>query len=235
MAFINQHHHYHSPMKNLLNAPKHKIWILLLGLLLSAAIARANEEQDLVAILKSNATATEKCDACQKLRLVGTAKAVPAIAPLLTNEPTAHAARYALEGMPYPEAVTALRKAADKSSGSIKVGLIDSVGWRRDTASVSMLKKCLYDNDANIASAAAASLGRIANRKAADALLAARDKTSVQPVLLDALLRCADKLKADGDNKSADKIYTSLTNSTVPENVRAAAARGLTATKLSKH
>lgn len=222
-------------MKNLLCGSKHKIWIVLVGLLLSAAIARANEEQDLVAILKSNAPANEKCDACQRLRLVGTAKDVPAIAPLLTSEQTAHCSRYALEGMPYPEAVTALRKAADKTSGLIKVGLIDSLGWRRDAASVSMLKKCLYDKDAHIASAAAASLGRIANRKAADALLGARDKTSVQPVVLDSLLRCADQLKKDGDDKFADKIYTTLTNSNAPENVRSAAARGLSAAKMSKH
>lgn len=222
-------------MKHLLSAPKNKVWMLLLGLLLSTSIARANEEQDLIAVLKSNATASEKCDACQKLRLVGTAKAVPTIAPLLTNEPTAQAARYALEGMPCSEAVTAMRKAADKTSGLIKAGLIDSLGWRRDTAIVSMLNKCLYDKDANIASAAAASLGRIANRKAADALLAARDKTSVQPVVLDALLRCADTLKADGDDKTADKIYKDLTNSNAPENVRAAAARGLAGVKMSKH
>lgn len=218
-------------MKNLLSGSKNTIWIVLFGLILSTAIARANEEQELVAILKSNATANEKCDACQKLRLVGTAKAVPAVAPLLTEEPTAHAARYALEGMPYPEAVTALRKAAEKiPTGSIKAGLLDSLGWRRDTGSVSLLKKSLSDKDAAVASAAAASLGRIANRKAADALLAAREKTSIQPVVLDALLRCADRLKADGDNKYADAIYTKLTASNVPENVRAAAGRGM-----SKH
>jgi len=206
---------------------KLKLCILLLGILFSAAFVRAAGEQDLVAILKSNASANEKCDACQQLRLVGTAKAVPTVAPLLTDERTAQAARYALEGMPCPEAVKAMRKAADKSSGLIKAGLIDSLGWRRDTGAVSMLKKSLSDSDPAVASAAAAALGRIGNKKAADALLGARDKKEIQPVVLDALLRCADQLKADGDATKAKVVYTSLTDSTIPAHVRDAASRGL--------
>ncbi len=214
-------------MKTSLCEPKFRIWIVLLGLVFSTALASASEEQDLITILKSNATANQKSDACQKLRLVGTAKSVPAIAPLLTDEHTTQAARYALEGMPSPDAVTAMRKAAGKTSGLIKAGLIDSLGWRRDTASVSLLKKSLSDKDPTIASATASSLGRIGNKKAADALLAARDNKELQPVLLDALLRCADQLRSDGDSKSAAVICKQLTDSKYPEHVRAAASRAL--------
>lgn len=214
-------------MKTSLSISKLSVWVLLLGMVLSPALAWANEEQDLIAVLKSNASANEKADACQKLRLVGTSKAVPAIAPLLTDEHTTQAARYALEGIPSADATAALRKAAAKTSGLTKAGLLDSLGWRHDTASVSLLKKSLPDNDSAVASAAAASLGRIGNKKAADALLAARDNKALQPVVLDALLRCADKLKSDNDSKKAAAIYNFLTNSKYPENVRAAASRGL--------
>lgn len=220
-------------MKTSLYESKIRIWILLLGIIFSAALAHANEEQDLIAVLKSNASAHEKADACQKLRLVGTAKAVPAIAPLLIDEHTTQAARYALEGIPAPEATTALRKAAAKTSGSIKAGLVDSLGWKRDSASVSLLKKSLADKEPAVASAAAASLGRIGNTKAADALLAARDNPQLQPVVLDALLRCADQLKTSGDAKKATVIYNDLASSKYPAHVRAAATRGSTAANLS--
>ena len=69
-------------------------------LVLTAFGARADEEQQLIATLRSAASAPEKCAACQKLRTLGTAKSVPALAALLGQERTSQAARYALEGMP---------------------------------------------------------------------------------------------------------------------------------------
>src|SRR5208282_845566 len=83
------------------------LFIALVGMTLSPA--RADEEDDLIAVLKSTAGTAQKCDACEKLRLAGTVRSVPALAALLSEEPTAQAARYALEGMPFPEAVAALR------------------------------------------------------------------------------------------------------------------------------
>ena len=42
-------------------------------------------EENLLAVLKSKASAAEKADACRALREVGTEKSVPALAALLTN------------------------------------------------------------------------------------------------------------------------------------------------------
>ncbi|MGA2661692.1 MAG: hypothetical protein ABSH34_29770 [Verrucomicrobiota bacterium] len=82
---------------------------------LAASGVRADEEQDLIAILQSGAGAPAQCSACQRLRVVGTVKSVPVLAALLGEERTAHAARYALEGMPFPElaARRRLRAVAD--------------------------------------------------------------------------------------------------------------------------
>src|ERR1041384_1092196 len=80
-------------------------------LALTSLNVRGDEEQDLIATLQSTAGAPQKCTACQRLRVIGTPKAVPALAALLGEERTAHAARYALEGMPCPEAIVALREA----------------------------------------------------------------------------------------------------------------------------
>ena len=198
-------------------------------LLLATSAARADEEQDLIALLKSNADAPQKCDACQKLRRVGTVKSVPALSALLGEERTAQAARYVLEGMPCSEAVTALRKALGQTSGLVKAGLIDSLGWRRDAAAVPLLKKSLFDADPTIASAAGSALGRIGGKKAISALAAAREKVlpAVQPAVLDGLVRGADQLLAGGDAKGEAALYRTLSAAQFPESIRAAAWRGL--------
>src|SRR5512145_702244 len=95
-------------------------WILLAG-----CIAGAADEKELIAILKSNAGAVEKCDACQQLRIVGAVESVEPLAALLGDERIGHAARYALEAMPYPQAGAALRDAVAKASGPVKAGLIN--------------------------------------------------------------------------------------------------------------
>ena len=204
--------------------------LLLAGLLVFAAsTVRADEEQDLIGTLQSGVSAPQKCTACVRLRIVGTAKCVPALAALLGEERTAQAARYALEGMPYPEAVVALRQALVTTSGPIKAGLIDSAGWRRDTAAVPLLKPLLYATDPMVASAAACALGRIGGKGATAALVAARDKVSpaVQPAVLESLLPCAEALLAAGDAKGAAKLYRSLLIPKYPDRIRVAAWRGL--------
>ena len=112
--------------------------VLLAGLLaLASASVRADEEQDLIGTLQSpSASVPQKSTACVRLRIVGTATCVPALAALLGEQRTAQAARYALDGMPFPEALVAVREAILTTSGPIKAGLIDSVGWRRDAAAV---------------------------------------------------------------------------------------------------
>ena len=115
-------------------------YILLIGLItLSTCTVHAAEEQELIAILQSSAGAAKKCAACQQLRIYGTAQSVPALAALLGEERVGHAARYALEGIPSPEAGAALRNALTKTSGLIKAGVIDSLGWRRDMTSVPLI------------------------------------------------------------------------------------------------
>ena len=204
--------------------------LLLTGLLAFAASnVLADEEQDLISTLQSSAGAPQKCTACVKLRLVGTTKCMPALAALLGEERTAQAARYALEGMPLPEAVVAMRQAILTTSGPIKAGLIDSVGWRRDTAAVPMLKPLLYGADHLVSSAAAGALGRIGGKDATAALVAARNKVApaVQPVVLESLLPCAERLLVAGDAKGAAKLYRDLFVPKYPDRIRVAAWRGL--------
>jgi HEAT repeat protein len=203
---------------------------------LAASGVRADEEQDLIAILQSAAGAPAKCSACVKLRVVGTVKAVPALAALLGQERTAQAARYALEGMPFPEAVTALRQALGATSGLIKAGIIDSLGWRHDAAAVPLLTPLLSDADATIASAAATALGRIGGGDAAGALMGlvrgnqapSQAPPAVRVAAMESLLAYAQEILGGGDTNRAMALFSVLSPPPPPgpENVRIAAWRG---------
>jgi len=207
----------------------HLFHILACLLVLLVGSVRADEEQDLITILKSDAGVPQKCDACFRLRIIGTAKSVPALAALLGEERLSQAARNALEAMPYPQAGQALRQAVNANSGSIKAGLIDSLGWRREPQAVSLLTPLLSDADVVIASASASALGRIGGRRAVGALrAAAADALSqVRPVVLEALLQCAEGLQTAGNASNASEVYRGLLNEEYPMRIRVAAWRGL--------
>ena len=93
--------------------------------------------------------------ACRELKLAGTEKSIPVLAALLTTKDLSHAARLALESMPYPAAGAALRDAVGKTSGRVRAGIIDSLGERREAASVAVIAPALADSDKDVAAAAA--------------------------------------------------------------------------------
>lgn len=203
--------------------------VLVIGwILATVGLAQAVEERDLIAILQSSADAPAKCDACQQLRIYGTAQSVPVLASLLDVERVGHAARYALEGMPYPEAGAALREALTDSSGPGKVGLVDSIGGRRDKAAVPLLTPLLKSEDENLAATAAAALGRIGGVEPIAALKAVsqNDNPEVRFAILEALLSCAEDRMADGDALTARSVCRDLFNADVPLTIRTGAWRG---------
>jgi hypothetical protein len=66
----------------------------------------------------------------QMLALVGSAKSVPALAPLLRDAKTSDSARYAIERIPGPEADTALRDALGALTDTAKSGVSGSLAVR---------------------------------------------------------------------------------------------------------
>jgi HEAT repeat protein len=203
--------------------------VLTAGLLGLAGTAAAEEEADLIGVLQSDKGPQEKDAACRRLKVVGTAKAVPALAALLTNEELSQSARLALEPMAYPEVGAALRQALTKAAGKTKAGLVDSLGQRRDREALPALVELLGDPDAQMASSAAAALGRIGGPEAVRALNAAKTKAAPAQrlVLADALLLCADGLLTAGDQAGASAIYKEVHDSETAEQLRVAAHRGV--------
>jgi len=210
--------------------------ILIIALLLSGAIQLSAQtvppkadEGKLIAVIKSSdATHKEKVDACRGLALIATGKSIAPLVALLSDEKLSHMARYALEPIKDPAVDEAFRDALGKLKGMPLVGVIGSVGVRRDAKAVDMLAKMLKDSDAVVARAAARALGSIGNSAAAEALSNELGNASGQKKLhvCEGLFRCAETAVAEGRNQQAIDIYDKLRKLDDPHQVRGGAVRG---------
>jgi HEAT repeat protein len=183
------------------------------------------EESKLIKILKRRkATEFAKAKACQRLAMIGTKKAVPALASLLANPKFAHYARFGLEPIPDSSVDDALRNALGQLKGRLQVGVINSIRHRKDPKAVEALAKLVNDSDAEVAAAAAAALGRISGLEAAKELEKALDYTKD---VAGACLECAGALVAQGKKEQALALYDALLRRTdLPKAVRILATRG---------
>jgi len=204
--------------------------LLLATVLLLAIAARAPaQESELLAVLRSDATVQEKSAACRQLARVATKEAVPTLAALLGDEKLSHMARYALETIRDPSADDALREALGKVQGRPRLGVIGSLGVRRDVKAVAVLAGLLEDPDTDTAQAAARALGCIGNAEAAKALTDVLPETSGanRLAVCEGLLRGAEALTPGGRGDSSRAIYDALRAlPDAPQHVRAAALRG---------
>lgn len=193
--------------------------------------AREALETRLAALLKTDVSRAAKDYVCRKLSLIGSSKCVPDVAALLTDEKLSHMARYVLERMSCAESVAAMRDAMPKTSGKVKVGIINSLGVRRDAESIAAFSELLSNSDTQIAAAAIAALGEIGTPETAKALqdFSAKAPEKLQLPVADAQLACAEQLLADGKEIEAMTIYKSLSKPDHPKHVRVAAMRGLLA------
>lgn len=82
---------------------------------------------------------------CRMLALIGTSACVSAITPLLRDNKTADAARFALDGIEDPAVDEAYRAALDKLVGAPKAGLIGSLALRGDRKSLPALQALAAD------------------------------------------------------------------------------------------
>jgi HEAT repeat protein len=176
------------------------------------------QERALIQLLRTNAPPGEKAIACKKLAIYGTDEAVPALARLLADERFESWARIALEAIPGSAPDKALRKAAGKLHGKLLVGVINSIGVRRDAKSVGVLVRKLKDSDPEVASAAAVALGKIGGPQAAKALRRALEKApeSVRQAVAEGCVRCAENFLAGADRADAIKLYDAVRQSAVP-------------------
>ncbi|QDU89273.1 hypothetical protein Pla175_26610 [Pirellulimonas nuda] len=191
------------------------------------AAARADLEAKLTGVLQSGLSRDGIDYVCRKLRVIGTAASVPALKGLLAQQENSHMARYALEDIKAPEAAAALQESLAELTGDLKVGVISTLGVRRDPSSVAYLAGLVNDDDAAVACAAVYALGDIRSADAAAALSTAKPRQAVDAALTDASLACAEGLVGAGKKAKALAIYKKMASGDQPKHVRLAAAKGM--------
>ena len=189
---------------------------------------RATLESRLLKLLSGTIPRDANDTICRMLSAIGGPASVSALAARLADKETSHMARFALERIPGPDSLAALRAGLGTAENDLKIGLVSSLGNRADPASVSLLAPLLSAPSAALAKAAAAALGLIGTSSAATALEGAKPaEKAVGFALLDARLRCGETLLQHGKRAEALAIFTTLADSTTnPKAVRLAATRG---------
>lgn len=186
-------------------------------------------EPELIRVLGSSTEIKDIADACRELAVIGSKAAVPALTRLLADEKYNHAARYALETIPDRSVESALREQLPNLQGRALIGVLGSLGVRRDSKAVPLMVRFLNHADPEVVQATARALGSIATTDAVRALQAVLPTVTAanRPAVCEGLLRSAERWAAGGKLKRAITVYQALAlQPEVASQVRAAAVRG---------
>jgi HEAT repeat protein len=189
----------------------------------------AEKAKQAISVLQSDSPPGDKAMACKQLAIYGGSEAVPTLAPLLADPELSSWARIALEVIPGKAADEALRNAARKLDGRLLIGVINSIGFRRDTRAVNVLETKLKGADPEVASAAAVALGRIGGDNAADALqkFLAKSPAEVRSAVAQGCILCAERFLAEKKQNKAAKLYEFVRKADVPKQRMLEATRGM--------
>jgi HEAT repeat protein len=218
--------------REMLTAQRILIRVTLLAATVAIAVfpaqAADNREKQLIAVLRSDAASAEKAITCKRLAIYGTKDAVPPLATLLPDSQLSSWARIALEAIPGPEADAALREAMTKVKGRLLVGVINSIGVRRDPAAVATLAARIDDPDSDVASAAAVALGKIGGEAATESLQRSLTAASapVRSAVAEGCILCAERALAEGKATEAARLYDLVRTGDVPKQRIVEATRG---------
>jgi len=203
----------------------------MLSPVLAAATLRETAEAARLAVLRDpNASLYAKTLACKELAHTGTTAAVPTLSTMLLDESLSHPARIALQQIPGAEATQALCNALPDAKGGILIGIIGTLGERREAAAVAHLTPFLVDKDPKVIYATAVALGKIGGADALTALQKQFESAEItqKALLVDGLLACAEQLSANGTTREAFLVYRQIQNQReLPIPARTGAIRGI--------
>ena len=207
------------------------LFTLTMLFLLAPVLTAQDEAAQLAAVLQDpNASLYAKTLACKQAAHAATKASVPPLAAVLLDESLSHPARIALQQIPGPEATEALCNALPNAKAGISIGIIGTLGERRDPAAVSHIEPFLADKDSQTVRAAAVALGKIGSANALTALQKQFEKVNVdqKTLLIDGLLACAERLVANGKSAEAAAVYRQVQDQReLPITARTGAIRGL--------
>jgi len=170
---------------------------------------RADCELRLLAFLRSGATLPAKTLICRELRSVAGEKSVPVLQSLLFDPSLSDPVRAVLERIPGSAADKALLTSLDRVSGTMKTGILTSLGNRKATEVVPALVKYLEGSAQEFVKTAAMALGRVGGKDAAEALAKALPvlRGDFKAAAASALLDCAEDVLKSGDRAAASGYY----------------------------
>jgi HEAT repeat protein len=181
-------------------------------------------EDKLIAILNApDATKPGKQFACQMLRIVGSPKCIPAVAALLTDEQLSHIARYVLLPMKNPAADTALRVALTQTTGPVRIGIVNTLGDRKDREALNAVAALVGSGDELTGRACLNAIGKIGGVPAEVTLERLKPPAPLNEAWALAYLHTAENLIASGDHTHPGKMLRRLLTPENPIAVRAAA------------
>lgn len=209
--------------------------VLLLTVFLSASgsnrshAAGANpaKSRELAAVVQSKADVAERARALQQLALVATPDVIPVLVPLLDHAQLGQYARDVLEIMPGAAAADALRAALVRLQGNALIGVVNSLGQRRDAASAAALARIAADAASPAAPAALLALGRIGTPEAVRTLESALAgaSTALRGAAAEGCLLAAERAEAENRLAPARSLYDLVRRADVPASWRETATR----------
>ena len=201
----------------------HRIFALptLVVCLLCTSLAHADDAAELMKVIQSqDATDVDRANAFEKVGDIAGDDAVEPLAEFLSNKKWSHYARFALQKMEGEGVTEALLQSIDTLDGDLRLGVIDTIGRRRDKVAVPRLAKLLAGDDSKLAAAAATALGGIGTTDAADALtdaLSSEKSADRRESLASSLLLVGQQLVKAGDTQGALDVFGGLRKADVPK------------------
>ncbi len=187
-------------------------------------------EQELIALLESDAKLAAKQFACRQLLLIGTDTPAPILSRMLASDDprVAEAACYAMASRPSAAMIKTLREALGKAKGNGLIAVINLVGDIRDPQSVKAMKSLATSQNAAVADAAIGALGRIASDSAIQVLQSflAGENSVQRRAAAKALLQTGQELEQESKTSEARTIYKQLSAVHWPVHVRRGAFLG---------
>jgi len=182
----------------------------------------------MIDFLQSAATEAGKQYVCRELGLIGTARSVPVLSGLLSAPGMAGTALLALEKIPGAEVDQALLKVFAEENAALQIAVINSLAARHVTDAINPLTKLIRSDNEKLALTAISALGSIGSIEAAETLhkFSTDAPASMKWAVLDAQLKCADRLMKNGDIKNASNIYEQVYKADPPQTLKYNALSG---------
>lgn len=218
--------------------PKAFILTACVMILLTSGTGYSDEVSELHTILTSGLTSEaslhDKGVACRRLAVIGTDDSIPILEKLLENVELSHLARVALEAIPSKRVDAVFRRQLESAHGNLLIGIIDSIGHRRDAEAVTVLLRMLPSSTPEVQAAILYALSNIATMESSEALrnMLKTPAGLSTSLLADCVMRCADRLANDGNTEDAIAMYQLVRSTSANKNLLDAAT--LATIRLSK-